>query len=100
MAPTKNSRLISPPATCCDEWAMQSAMASAHGSWWFTRVLESRRVLVRDMRDALGWMSFVYGALASDRPFLGPLYSYVAVTELSAVHEPPVFVLLIIRCRR
>jgi hypothetical protein len=81
----------------------QLGISERRAAWmdsWFTRVLESKRVLIRDLRDALGRMSFVYGALASDRPFLGPLYSYVAVTDLSAVHEPPIFVLLIIRWLR
>ena len=67
---------------------------------WYSKVLDTRSVLVRDMRDALGRMAFVYGALAADRPFLGPLYAYVAVTNLSAVHQPPLFVMLIIKWLR
>ena len=37
-------------------------ISERRASWmdgWFTRVLETKLVLVRDMRDALGRMSFV-----------------------------------------
>ena len=63
---------------------------------WLTKVLEARSVLTRDLRDALGRMSFVYGALDADRPFLGPLFSYVAVSNPSAFQRLPLFALLIL----
>ena len=63
---------------------------------WLTKVLEARAVLTRDLRDALGRMSFVYGALDADRPFLGPLFTYVAVSNPSAFQRLPLFALLIL----
>ena len=41
-------------------------------------------------------MSFVYGALAADRPFLGPLYAFVAVANLNSIQSLPLFALSII----
>ena len=62
--------------------------------------LRDKLILIRDMRDALGRMSCVYGALASDRPFLGPLYSVVSVSNPSSVQIVPLFVLIIIEWLR
>ena len=67
---------------------------------WYTATLDNGMVLIRDLREALGRMSFVYGALTSDRPFLGPLYTWVSVSNPSAALELPVFVRLILQWLR
>ena len=67
---------------------------------WYSATLDHGIILIRDLREALGRMSFVYGALTSDRPFLGPLYTWVAVSNPSGVLELPVFVRLILQWLR
>ncbi len=59
-------------------------------------MIEKNHISVRDCRDALGRMAFVYGALVWDKPFLAPLYSFVAQWPLSASLTPPLFVMSVV----
>ena len=58
---------------------------------WLCRVLDQGSVLIREMREALGRMVFVFGALVWNRPFLGPLFSFVAVHRPGECPTLPVF---------
>jgi hypothetical protein len=60
------------------------------------RILDDNRVLMRELREALGRTAFVYGALIWDKPFLGPLYTFLALWSPGACVELPLFVRMII----
>ena len=77
----------------------QLGISERRAEWlekWYSKALTNKCLLVRDLRDALGRMSFVYGALAADRPFLGPLFTFVAVSHIDSVQPLPLFVLSIV----
>ena len=61
------------------EWAMT----------WMTRTLENGGILIRELREALGRLVFVYGALTWDKPFLGPLFAWVSVIPQEGEVEIP-----------
>ena len=63
------------------EWAMT----------WMTRMLDNGGILIRELREALGRLVLVYGALTWDKPFLGPLYAFMSR------HSPGTCVELILR---
>ena len=74
-------------------------ISSRRAAWleaWFSRVLDDKQVLVREMREALGRMSFVYGALEWDRPFLAPLFSFAALHPPGSCVQLPLFVIVVI----
>ena len=70
--------IIPPGSIVCkiyDLFCMQ--MTGRRAAWllsWFDRVLADDRILMRELREALGRMVFVYGALKADKPFLAPLF--------------------------
>jgi hypothetical protein len=45
---------------------------------WITRQCSQGQMLIRDLKEALGRLSFVTGILSHGRPFLGPVYSWCA----------------------
>ena len=56
------------------DWSL--GISEQRAAWlisWFDQVLAANRVLMRERREALGWMGVVYGALKADKPFLAPL---------------------------
>ena len=63
---------------------------------WMTRVLENWGVLVRELREAIGRLLFVYGALAWDQPFLGPLYALFSHHPQATYVEPPLYVKMVL----
>jgi hypothetical protein len=73
-----------------------SARRAAWLEEWFDRVLRDQQVLIREMREALGRMSFVYGALEWDRPFLAPLFSFTALHAPGSCVPLPLFVVTVI----
>ena len=65
---------------CLKEWTLGiSAHRAAWVQKWLSKVLEERRVNTGELREALGRMVFVYGALSFDRPFLAPLFTFLSV---------------------
>ena len=51
---------------------------------------------MRELREALGRMVFVYGALSYDRPFLSPLFAFLATRQPSACVELPLYVSMVV----
>jgi hypothetical protein len=60
-------------------------------SWLERRLLENR-VLLRELREALGRMIFIYGALIWDKPFLAPLFIFLSHGPPGSCLELPLFV--------
>ena len=55
------------------EWSL--GVSASRAEWaisWMSGVLQEGRVHVGELREALGRLVFVYGALVYDKPFLGP----------------------------
>ena len=59
---------------------------------WFTKILDQGVLLIRELREALGRMIFVYGALQWDRPFLGPLFGLLSHHQPGECIQIPLFV--------
>jgi hypothetical protein len=78
-------------------------ISESRAAWvdaWMSRIILQGLVLVREMREALGRMVFVYGALEWDQPFLAPLFAFVATHAPGACLRPPVFVFTILKWLR
>ena len=70
-------------------------VSESRAAWltgWLERTLADNRVLLRELRQALGRMVFIYGALPWDKPFLAPLFAFLSHGEPSACLELPLFV--------
>ena len=79
------------------EWKL--GISARRAQWlegWFSRVLNDNRVLIRELREALGRMVFVYGALTYDKPFLAPLFAFMSLSRPGACVPLPLFVRMII----
>ena len=59
---------------------------------WYNKVLTDGLILMRELREALGRMVFVYGAIKADKAFLAPLFSFLATRPLGACVEVPLYV--------
>ncbi len=59
---------------------------------WLKRNLSDNRVLLRELRQALGREVCIYGALSWDTPFLAPLFSFLSHGGPGACLELPLFV--------
>ena len=83
------------------EWSL--GISAARAEWvigWLDRVTADCRVRIRELREALGRMVFVYGAVEWDRPYLAPLFSWVAVSNIESCPRLPVFVMCIMKWLR
>ena len=75
----------------------------ARAQWldgWLTRAIQARKVDTKDLRDALGRMVFVYGALQYDKPFLAPLFAFLSVHQIGVVRRLPLYALIVMRWLR
>ena len=63
---------------------------------WITEILEKGGISVAEFRSGLGRLSFVCGAITYDRPFLGPLYTWVSACSSGTFREIPVFIKFIL----
>ena len=55
------------------DWTLR--VSAPRAGWirsWYERTLKTREVDTGELREALGRIQFVYGALVYDRPFLHP----------------------------
>ena len=55
-----------------------SASRAAWVDGWFTKTLAAGRVNTSELREALGRMVYVYGALQYDKPSLAPVFTFLA----------------------
>eukprot|EP00972_Heterocapsa_arctica_P049116 7231007-Heterocapsa_arctica.AAC.1 len=54
-------------------------MSQRKAAWvikWIQEKIDARLILVRELREGLGRLSFVAGPLCVVRPFLGPIYAW------------------------
>ena len=77
-----------------------SASRAAWVDKWLSSTLEAKRVDTGELREALGRLVFVYGALHYDRPFLAPLFAFVALHRPGVTRRLPVYVLVVMRWLR
>ena len=59
---------------------------------WFDQVLAANPTLMRELREVLGEMGFVYGALVADKPFLAPLFVFLGTRPPGSCTELPPYV--------
>ena len=59
---------------------------------WMKGIVDKEGVSVEEFRSGLGRLSFVCGAIIFDKPFLGPLYTWVAASSGGTFREIPVFI--------
>ncbi len=69
-----------------------TASRAAHAVAWLRRIVRDRQVNAAELRSELGRLSFICGALEYERPFLGPLYSFLATCKTDAARSLPRFV--------
>ena len=78
-------------------WAL--GISASRAAWlvgWYNKVLDSNLVLMRELREALGRMVFVYGAIKADKAFLAPLFAFLSTRPLGACVEIPLYVRMVI----
>ena len=83
------------------EWSL--GISERRASWllgWFDRVLADDRILMRELREALGRMVFVYGAIKHDKPFLAPLFTFLNTRPAGACVELPLFARMVLEWLR
>ena len=74
-------------------WAL--GISERRAAWllqWFDKVLLRGCVAVDELRQALGRMVYVYGALEWDRPFMAPLFTLLASRAAGSTPTIPPFV--------
>ena len=64
---------------------------------WIDTALAAGTVLVRDLVAVVGRLAFTAGPLERIRPFMAPIYSWIAVVPSSACLPPPVMVKLALK---
>ncbi len=72
----------------------QLGITAERAAWavgWLRRVVRDRRVLMEDLRSALGKLSFVCGVLEYERPFLAPAFAYLALHRDHSVCTLPLY---------
>ena len=82
---------------CAREWSL--GFSSHCAEWalgWIERVLQAGDVEISDLRGALGRLVFVYGALAYERPFLGPVFAFLARHPNGGTKRLPLFVNIVL----
>ena len=83
------------------EWTLGiSASRAAWADGWFTQLLDTRKVNTTELREALGRIVFVYGALHYDQPFLAPLFAFLALHPPGVDRKLPLYALIVVRWLR
>ena len=83
------------------EWTLGiSATRAAWVDKWLSTTLAARKVDTAELREALGRLVFVYGALHYDRPFLAPLFAFLSLHRAGVTRRLPVYVLVVLRWLR
>ena len=86
-----------------DYTRFELGISDSRAKWltqWLERTLQVGSVLVRDLRETLGRIGFAAGVLEWHRPFLAPLYAWVAVAPSSAfLPLPPAVKLALLHLR-
>lgn len=75
-------------------------LSDARVAWlvkWIDTRLRERRVTGQQMKSALGRMAFVAGALQHSRPFLGPVFAWVARLQAAKLVKLPAGICTLLR---
>ena len=75
-------------------------LSSSRASWlvdWLNKKVEDGRVDTGELRECLGRLSFAGGPILWIRPFLGPLYSWVAACPMHRLLPIPPMIKLVMR---
>ena len=72
-------------------------ISSRSAEWWTEKIASSATVHMASFEEGLGRIMFVAGALEHERPFLGPLYKFIAMHPKNAVRRIASYVSLILR---
>ena len=64
---------------------------------WTRRVAEAPGILVSEISEGLGRLIFITGPLGCARPFLGPIYAWIAACPPGAFLTPPLIVRMVLR---
>ncbi len=78
----------------------QLGLSQARADWvvaWCDRLVRDRAARIGELREGLGRLAFVAGALLYERPFLSPLFSFLSWYPDSALKPLPVYVLLVLK---
>ncbi len=79
----------------------QLGLSASRANWvvtWCRRLIRDGVVDVREMREGLGRLAFVAGALEYERPFLAPLYAFLPRDTGNSLQVLPVYALLVLDC--
>ena len=83
------------------QWAL--GLSQSRANWligFFSKLLHERHANMREFREALGRMVFVYGALSADRPFLAPLFAFLARRPQGERVPLPLYVVMTLKWLR
>ena len=59
---------------------------------WYDRVMKAGMILMRELREALGRMTFLYGTLVQDKAFMAPLFAFLKTHAPGACVQLPLYV--------
>ncbi len=74
-------------------------LSESRAEWaanWCSRHAEAGFALMSELREGLGRLSFVAGALTFERPFLSPLFAYLSFHPAHSTRPLPIFVRVIL----
>ena len=80
------------------EWTL--GISESRAAWiegWLTKTLGARRVDTGELREALGRMVYVNGALVYDRPFLAPLFAFLSLHPPGVTRRLPLYALVVLK---
>ncbi len=72
-------------------------LSAARAAWvvdWCRRLIRDGAARIDEMREGLGRLAFVAGALEYERPFLAPLYSFVGLQTGNPLKPLPLYILI------
>ena len=79
-------------------WDLSLGISASRARWavnWLHKGASSGIMDLSEMKAALGRLAFVAGALEYDRPFLAPLFSYVATVKSGGLRRLPLYVRMV-----
>ncbi len=74
-----------------------SASRAAWASAWMLRAARDGAIDVGELRSVVGRLAFVAGALEYERPFLSPLFTFLAIHPGRGIRELPTYVRLVLK---
>ena len=80
------------------DWTL--GVSASRAGWidgWFTRTAEAKAIDPGELREALGRLVFVYGALQFYGPFLAPLFAFLPLHRPGRKKRLPAYALVALR---